>query len=312
MIWNVTRIFWNAEGGAGGGAVADSGAAGTGTSLSSGTGVAAAEGAAPVVDTGAAQDWTASLPDDLKNHEAILRLKDGGVEALARSHVNAQKFIGRDPNEMFAKPKDEAEFRGVMQKLGLPEQATDYKLELPQDYKAPQGFEIDKPVGQAFLAAAHEAGILPKQATAIYAKVTEMMSGFETSQREAIAAKETELDADFQKEFGAAAKHTLASAAFAADKMGLTTQEVDALPAETRHKMIRALAKTAAFFQEDQTGFNRPSGTAGFGNGPLSPSQAQAKAQELSRASIAPGVSQAESRRLAEEASRYWRIAQGS
>lgn len=76
-------------------------------------------------------DWHASLPEDIRADQNITKYKS--LEDLARGHVSAVSMLGRDKIPM---PKSDAEYRDVYSKLGMPDNAKDYKF-LDKDYGIP-------------------------------------------------------------------------------------------------------------------------------------------------------------------------------
>lgn len=103
-------------------------------------------------------DWRTSLPKELQE-DATLK-KFTSVHALAGAYVNAQKLIGADKIAIPTEHTSAEEFRGVLNKLGLPEKVDDYKLEFKEK-------SIGTDFTKKFTAKAHEIGILPKQAQAL-------------------------------------------------------------------------------------------------------------------------------------------------
>ena len=76
------------------------------------------------------QDWRSNLPEDLKNDPTLSNFKD--VESLAKTVVHQQKQMGN----RIPIPKTDEERMEVYNKLGRPEAADKYEINVPEDYSA--------------------------------------------------------------------------------------------------------------------------------------------------------------------------------
>ena len=75
------------------------------------------------------QDWKSTLSDELKNDPTLSNFKD--VESLAKTVVHQQKVLG----SRIPIPKTDEEKLEVYNKLGRPETADKYQVDIPNDYK---------------------------------------------------------------------------------------------------------------------------------------------------------------------------------
>lgn len=102
-------------------------------------------------------DWRDSLPPELKNEKSIGHINS--IEDLVKGYVHAQKAIGADkisvPNPKLATPED---YRAIQEKLGLPKELKEYKIEAKPDAG------LDPDFLGSFKENAFKAGVLPKQA----------------------------------------------------------------------------------------------------------------------------------------------------
>ena len=98
------------------------------------TGANPSQGAAPAAQPSSqpSGEWFNALPEDLRGDQNITKYKS--VEDIARAHVSAVSMLGRDKIPM---PKSDAEFRDVYSKLGMPDNAKDYKF-MEKDYGIPE------------------------------------------------------------------------------------------------------------------------------------------------------------------------------
>lgn len=151
----------------------------------------------PGADPGA-NDWRASLPEEIKAEPSLSMFKDVG--SLAKSYVHAQKMrnekgIVRPGDD--APPESWAEFFNA---VGRPESPDKYEF---GEIKLPEGQELDKDLEKQFRNIAHEAGLTGKQAASLrdwYFKQTSgKLSQFEADHK---AAKE-KAENDLREEWGA-------------------------------------------------------------------------------------------------------------
>lgn len=77
--------------------------------------------------------WKDTLPDDIKADPSLKSIED--VSNLAKSYVHAQRMIGKDKIVVPSQFATDDEWRGVYQKLGLPDSPDKYELKLPEDIK---------------------------------------------------------------------------------------------------------------------------------------------------------------------------------
>lgn len=117
------------------------------------------EAAPPATTTVTIPDnWKEVLPEDLRNDPNVKIIPN--IEALAKSYVHAQKMIGVDkipvPNE-YTTPE---EWNTIYKKLGVPQEADKYKVNLKDEFKE---LVKDEELSE-FKQRAMKAGVFPKQA----------------------------------------------------------------------------------------------------------------------------------------------------
>jgi len=101
-------------------------------------------------------DWRESLPDSIKGHEGLKSIKDVG--ALANSYLHAQSMVGADKIAIPRKHSTDDDWAEVYSKLGRPDEATSYKLDIAD------GSQVDEDFLKAFKDASHTAGLSQRQA----------------------------------------------------------------------------------------------------------------------------------------------------
>lgn len=182
-------------GGAGGGAGdnADGGGAGGGAGGAGGAGGGGGDGADQPF-------YEAFTKEALKTSPTIQKFKN--AEDLAEGYVGLEKRLGVDPNRQLilpADPKDEAAMKAVWTKLGLPEAADKYGIELdgtPSDN--------DKAFLGRFLEEAHKANMPADFAKASVGFWIKEMTAAREAAETAQAAARAEALASLKKEWGEA------------------------------------------------------------------------------------------------------------
>ena len=94
------------------------------------------------------QDWKSTLSEDLRNDPTLSNFKD--VESLAKTVVHQQKQMGN----RIPIPKTDEERMEVYTKLGRPEAADKYEVNIPQEYNG----HFPENAGSEFKNVAHKIG----------------------------------------------------------------------------------------------------------------------------------------------------------
>ena len=103
------------------------------------------------------QDWKSTLSEDLRNDPTLSNFKD--VESLAKTVVHQQKQMGN----RIPIPKTDEERMEVYTKLGRPEAADKYEVNIPQEYN---GHFPENAVSE-FKNVAHKIGLNNEQVKAL-------------------------------------------------------------------------------------------------------------------------------------------------
>lgn len=147
--------------------------------------------------TSTAQDWRASLPDDLKGDPSIKDIKS--VEDLVKSHKNAQSFVGADKMVV---PKADAkpeEWEAVYNRLGRPASADKYVLE--NKVELPKGMTENADLKKGMAASFHKAGLNQKQVDMLYADYNGLVGGIFAGRDEAVQADMSKRQEELKKEW---------------------------------------------------------------------------------------------------------------
>ena len=75
------------------------------------------------------EDWRSSLSDEIKNDATLSNIKD--LDSAAKTLIHQQKMLG----SRIPMPKTDEERSELYNKLGRPEEASGYKVEIPQTHQ---------------------------------------------------------------------------------------------------------------------------------------------------------------------------------
>ena len=154
------------------------------------------------VETGQApsEDWKASLPEDIRDNQLIHNANS--IESLAKTAIHAQSMIGADKLAIPGKWANEDDWNNVYTKLGKPEDAQGYKLEVKE------GTQVDKDIESWYRGLAHKAGLNDRQANTIFqeymAKEAELKAANAPPSPEDVEIIKGEAEIALKKEWGKA------------------------------------------------------------------------------------------------------------
>lgn len=152
-------------------------------------------------------NWRDSLPDDIKGHATLANFKS--VEELAKSHLEAQKLIGRKGIIPPVEGASEEEISKFHNELGRPETVEGYKLE---NIKLPEGVTVDENVKSEFLKAGHKEGFTNKQMNFLLKWQIENMGNATKAEGDARDTEIAEAETKLRTEMGNAYDANLALA----------------------------------------------------------------------------------------------------
>ena len=154
------------------------------------------------VETGQApsEDWKASLPEDIRDNQLIHNANS--IESLAKTAIHAQSMIGADKIAVPGRWANDDDWNNVYTKLGKPEDAQGYKLELKE------GTQVDKDMESWYRGLAHKAGLNDRQANTIFqeymAKEAELKAANASPSPEDVEIIKGEAEIALKKEWGKA------------------------------------------------------------------------------------------------------------
>ena len=104
-----------------------------------------------------AKSWKEAIPEELRNDPNIAKFTE--LESLAKSYVNATRMIGQDKVAVPNNNSTEDQWNEVYDKLGRPESADKYQLDVKSD-----AVPLDESAIKSFAENAHQLGLNNKQA----------------------------------------------------------------------------------------------------------------------------------------------------
>jgi hypothetical protein len=268
--------------------------------------------AAPRTFEGSIFDY---LPEDVRSNPALAKT-GGKLDVLVGSYLAAQQYIGKDVNRLVELPDDpaaegaDATFKTILGKFGLPETLETYEIAAPE--KAPASLALDTPMGQEFKKVAHEAGLLPKQASALYQWLAGSLGAAEEASSRATEAARADARQALQKEWGEAFNHRLYAAQDAAQRLGgdELVQLLEKAGVADHPLVLKAFAEMGGILGTKAVG---PDGRAPAGAfGKETPQELTALAQEkLAAAHRVMDTDRMAAMKLSDEAQRLFARARG-
>lgn len=278
------------------------------------------DGGAPTADpTPAAAPaegaWYAGLPADLASSTVVQKHREGGIEGVVRALMSAEGMLGRPTDSLLTVPDQTDKLDNllpVMKKLGLPADASGYKLTAPEG--VPETLGPGQPLSQALTEACHKAGVLPAQAQAIYAEMAGTIAkGLAAEEADDGASVEADrvalekawgpLDSDGAKVNIAKVNHVLKTL----DPDGGLIKLFNEKGLGLNPTLCGALLKIEGFLSErPSSDSNIPFNTSGI----LGKDQALENARALLRKANSPDIDPGERLRLNAEAQRFYAMAE--
>lgn len=236
--------------------------------------------AVPTFETLAPMALASLLPTNYADDPSFQ--KHGTFQELLDGYKHAQKFIGKDPQRLAELPLFGSEtyaddLKGLLSRLGAPEKAEDYKFEvgddLPRDLL--DDFGPASEFGKWLQQTAHEQGLLPAQANALYGGLMSRLS--EAAQADATdeATRKIAAETALKGQLGQAYEPSMAGMK-AIDTM-LGGKFLDALgDAATNPMVVAGLGKIGQLLGEPNTPMDRVTQSM-----PKTPDQLRSEARAL-------------------------------
>ena len=137
-------------------------------------------------------DWRANLPEDLKNDPTLQNIND--PESAAKTLIHQQKMMGN----RIPIPKTDEEKAELYTKLGRPESADKYELNIPQEH---QQFFPENAMNE-FKNVAHNLGLNNEQANALIEYQSKAIQADIENSGSRLAINKEETEASLKQEWG--------------------------------------------------------------------------------------------------------------
>jgi len=142
-----------------------------------------------------AKSWKETISEEFRNDPNISKFTE--IDALAKSYINATRMIGQDKVAVPNENSTDDQWNEVYGKLGRPESADKYKLEVKSE-TAP----LDETAIKQFAENAHQLGLNNKQAQGILEFYKNSMEGSVQAARVETETAQANAEQELRKEWG--------------------------------------------------------------------------------------------------------------
>ena len=142
-----------------------------------------------------AKSWKEAIPEELRNDPNISKFTE--LEALAKSYVNATRMIGQDKVVVPNNNSTDDQWNEVYDKLGRPESADKYQLDVKSDI-----VPFDESAIKSFAENAHKLGLNNKQAQGILEYYKNSMEGSAQQAKIDTETAQANAEQELRKEWG--------------------------------------------------------------------------------------------------------------
>ena len=193
--------------------------------------------------------WKEAISEEFRNDPNIDKFTE--IDALAKSYINATKMIGQDKVAVPNKNSTEDQWNEVYDKLGRPESADKYSLDVKSDV-----VPLDDGAVKQFAENAHKLGLSNKQAQGVLEFYKNSMEG--TAQQSKVDTEtaqvqaEQELRQEWGREFESNVQRAgaLAKANMNPDILDLELKS--GIRVGDHPELIKGFAKIASMMSEDK------------------------------------------------------------
>ena len=193
--------------------------------------------------------WKDSISEQYRNDPNIEKFTE--IDALAKSYINATKMIGQDKVAVPNENSTDDQWNEVYTKLGRPESADKYKLDINSEV-AP----IDEGAIKQFAENAHQLGLNNKQAQGILEYYKSMMEGSAQQSKIDTETAQAQAEQQLRQEWGKTFEENVKKAGSVAKaNLGvdvLDMQLKDGTRLGDHPDIIKGFAKIANMMSEDK------------------------------------------------------------
>ena len=205
--------------------------------------------------------WKDSISQEFREDPNISKFTE--IDALAKSYINATRMIGQDKVAVPNENSTDDQWNEVYGKLGRPESADKYKLEVNSEIA-----QIDEGAIKSFAENAHKLGLNNKQAQGILEYYKDSMEGTAQQSRIDTETAQANAEQELRKEWGRSFDENLKKAGSVAkanmDPEILDMQLKDGTRLGDHPAVIKGFANIANLMSEDKMiGTDEDSATGG-------------------------------------------------
>ena len=139
------------------------------------------------------ENFKDTIPEQYREEKSLENINS--MDDLLKGYVHAQKLVGADKIPVPNKHATDEDWNEVFKKLGAPESPDDYQYNIKDQ-------ELDQTQVKEFNKAAHQLGLLPKQAEGLIKFYNEMNGNNAASQEEAAAEAQLQTETELKAEYG--------------------------------------------------------------------------------------------------------------
>ena len=203
----------------------------------------------PTAQTPITNSWKDSISEEFRQDPNIAKFTE--IDALAKSYINATRMIGQDKVAVPNNNSTDDQWNEVYDKLGRPESADKYKLEV-QSETAP----LDEGAIKSFSENAHKLGLNNKQAQGILEYYKESMEGSAQQAKIDTETSQAQAEQELRKEWGRSYDDNIKRAAQVA-KANMNSEILDLTLSDGRRlgdhpEIIKGFANIANLMSEDK------------------------------------------------------------
>jgi hypothetical protein len=203
----------------------------------------------PTAQTPITNSWKDSISEEFRQDPNIAKFTE--IDALAKSYINATRMIGQDKVAVPNNNSTDDQWNEVYDKLGRPESADKYKLEV-QSETAP----LDEGAIKSFAENAHKLGLNNRQAQGILEYYKESMEGSAHQAKIDTETSQAQAEQELRKEWGRSYDDNIKRAAQVA-KANMNSEILDLTLSDGRRlgdhpEIIKGFANIANLMSEDK------------------------------------------------------------
>ena len=201
----------------------------------------------PITTT--AKSWKEAISEEFRTNPNIEKFTE--IDALAKSYINATQMIGQDKVAVPNKNSTEDQWNEVYDKLGRPESADKYALDIKSDV-----VPFDDGAIKQFAENAHKLGLSNKQAQGVLEFYKNSMEGTAKQSQVDVETSQVQAEQELRKEWGREFESNVQRAGALA-KANLNTDILDlelknGMRVGDHPELIKGFAKIASLLTEDK------------------------------------------------------------